>query len=86
LDLALIFFSGYTFAIGGLNFIIGIKSKHVKAYLYFGILSLAASFFLLAQIPPLYDSAYQDLSNTISIITAAIFTVLFFCLPGSLQA
>jgi PAS domain S-box-containing protein len=82
LDLALIFFSGYTFAIGGLNFIIGIKSKHVKAYLYFGILSLAASFFLLAQIPPLYDSAYQDLSNTISIITAAIFYSFILLFTG----
>jgi PAS domain S-box-containing protein len=69
----LIFCSGFTFAIGGINFIIGINSKNVKSYLYFGILSLAASFFLLAQIPPLYDSAHPDLSNAISIVTASIF-------------
>jgi len=69
----LIFCSGFTFAIGGINFIIGINSKNVKSYLYFGILSLAACFFLLAQIPPLYDSAHPDLSNAISIVTASIF-------------
>ena len=68
-----IFFSGFTFAIGGINFIIGVIARNVRSYLYFGILSLAASIFLLAQIPPIYTPDSPDLSNTISIITAASF-------------
>jgi PAS domain S-box-containing protein len=82
LDSFLIFCSGFTFAIGGINFIIGFKGKDLISYLYFGILSLAASFFLLAQIPPLYDSVYPDLSNTISIITATIFYSFILLFTG----
>ena len=78
----LIFCSGFTFAIGGINFIIGFKGKDLISYLYFGILSLATSFFLLAQIPPLYDSVYPDLSNTISIITATIFYSFILLFTG----
>jgi PAS domain S-box-containing protein len=84
LDSFLIFCSGFTFAIGGINFIIGIYSKNVKAYLYFGILSLAASFFLMAQIPPIYDSKHPDLSNIISISTASVFYSFILLFIGEL--
>jgi len=76
LNLILIFCAGYTFAVGGLNLLIGISYKKDRSYLYFGLLSLFVSIFLLIQISAI-DLVYGDVADYVGITLAFSFYGLF---------
>ena len=82
LNLILIFCAGYTFAVGGLNLAIGLLYKRDRSYLFFGLLSLFASIFLLIQISVVTDALEVDSSDVISIVTAGFFYSLFIWFIG----
>lgn len=78
IDSLLIFCSGYTLSLGWINLAIGFSYKKDRSYLYFGLLSLFASFFLHPSIFG-HDYAYIDAVN---IGAAAIFYGLFIWFIG----
>ena len=82
MNIFLVFFSGFTFAIGVVNFTIGLSGKGIRSYLYFSFLSLAASIFLIAQIPTINILNDSGLSGVISIVTACIFYSLIIWFSG----
>ncbi len=77
-----IFFSGFTFAVGGINLAIGFSNIKDRSYLYFGLLSLFASTFLFSQISNNSDFVFVDFSDVVSIFTAATFYALFLWFIG----
>jgi PAS domain S-box-containing protein len=81
LNLLLIFCAGYTFSVGGINLAIGFYYKQDRSYLLFGLISLFASIFLIAQISTIYTQS-PAFSNTLSIITACFFYSLFVWFIG----
>lgn len=77
-----IFCSGFTFAVGGLNLVIGLSKLKDRSYLYFGLLSLFASLFLFSQISSIYDLIFVGFTDAVSIFTAAAFYALFVWFIG----
>ena len=76
------FLIGYTFAIGWLNVFVGFSDSKTKAYLYFGLVSLFASIFLLAQLATFNYSEFPGLTDTITIVSACSFYGLFLWFIG----
>ena len=52
----LVFCSGYIFAVGALSLIVGFSRAKERTYLYFGLLSLLNSAFIVLQISRQYNS------------------------------
>lgn len=77
-----IFFSGFTFAVGGINLVIGLSNLKDRSYLYFGLLSLFASVFLISQISSISDQIFAGYSDVVSIFSAASFYALFVWFIG----
>lgn len=77
-----IFCSGFTFAVGGLNLVIGLSNLKDRSYLYFGLLSLFASLFLFSQISSISDLIFAGFSDVTSIFWAASFYALFVWFIG----
>ncbi len=77
-----IFCSGFTFAVGGINLVIGLSNLKDRSYLYFGLLSLIASIFLFSQISSIFDQIFAGFSDVINIFTAATFYALFLWFIG----
>lgn len=81
-NLILIFFSGFTFAVGGINLAIGLSKLKDRSYLYFGLLSLFASVFLFSQISSISDQVFAGYSDVVGIFSAASFYALFVWFIG----
>ena len=81
-NLILIFFSGFTFAVGGINLVIGLSKLKDRSYLYFGLLSFFASVFLFSQISSISDQIFAGYSDVVSIFSAASFYALFVWFIG----
>lgn len=77
-----VFCSGFTFAVGGINLVIGLSNLKDRSYLYFGLLSLFASVFLFSQISSISDQIFVGFSDVVSIFTAAAFYALFVWFIG----
>jgi formate hydrogenlyase transcriptional activator len=82
LNVILIFCAGYTFALGGLNLAIGLSYKKDRTYLFFGLISLLASIFLMLQISTVSDYIHADILDILTIITAVAFYSLFIWFIG----
>jgi PAS domain S-box-containing protein len=82
LNYILIFCSGLTFAIGSINFAIGISLKKDRSYLYFGLLSLFASAFLFIQVQTISTFDVIRTIDLVSVIAAVAFYTLFIWFIG----
>jgi PAS domain S-box-containing protein len=82
LNYILIFCSGLTFAIGSINFVIGIAWKKDRSYMYFGLLSLFASAFLFIQVQSISPLQLLPNIDMVSLITAVAFYTLFIWFIG----
>ncbi len=78
----LLFFSGLTFAVGGINIAIGSVYSKDRSYLIFGYLSLFASFYLMVQGYSLFLSINTPFVNLLSIVLAISFYTLFIWFIG----
>jgi chemotaxis protein methyltransferase CheR len=78
----LLFLSGLTFAVGGINLAIGSVYSRDRSYLIFGFLSLFASLFLIIQVYSLSALEHFPLVDVISVVLAITFFTLFIWFIG----
>jgi len=81
-DFILLFCSGLTFAVGSINLAIGSIWVKDRSYLFFGLISLFASVYLILQVYQKSDFVTINSADIISIIVAVIFYTLFLWFIG----
>ncbi len=81
-DFILIFCSGLTFAVGSINLAIGSIWVKDRSYLFFGLISLFASVYLILQVYQKSDFVAIISIDILSILVAVIFYTLFLWFIG----